>query len=116
MKRNTKDTIADWEYATNQLAELFITKYFKPKDKIDLKGNNFFWIADCVGETLAANDYFFGMTDIVEYLKYTYTPEQMFDHYDYVIKITAWNLDHKDDEGFKIEPIICIRDWKKLKI
>lgn len=96
-----KKQLKQWEKSTKELAEYFIKKYFG-KDIFDV-----WWVADEVGGCLCANDYFFDLTEIVDFIKYNYTEKQMFDYYDYQQKY------YSEQENIEINPI-CIRDWKKL--
>jgi len=87
-----------WEIATNDLALHFERKYFGRLDE------DSYWVVDGIGGTYAIADYFFSLSDMVDYLRYRYTEEQMFEHYEYAL-----------DKGMKDELPICIRDWKKIK-
>ena len=91
--------LKQWTKATQELADYFVKKNFG-KDASEV-----FWIADNIGEVLAVNDYFFSLQDIVDFLKYKYTPDEMFDYYDYRLKI--------DTEG-KTTPT-NIKNWRQLK-
>ena len=97
MKNNTK--LKEWEKATNELVDYFRKKYF---------GNNasdFYWIADQIGGVYTINDYFFNLSDIVDFIRYKYNEKEMFFYYDY-------SLD-KSMKGQK--GTINIQNWKKLK-
>lgn len=88
-----------WNKITNELAEYFIIKYFGK-----LEDCEYWWIADDIGDVIFINDYFFNLSDIVDFLKYKYSKKDMFTYYDYRLA-----MDTKDKNP------ICIRDWKKLK-
>ena len=94
---NTKETLTLWQDATEQLKEAFIKKYFG-------KDAEYYWIADCIGEVLYVNDRFFGLTDIVDFIQYRYTADQMFSYIDY-------RLDLQE----KGESPINIKNWKLKK-
>ena len=91
----TKLALEAWQNTTNSLMELFVEKYFG-------KDAEYWWVGDCIGEVLYVNDRFFGLTDIVDFIQYRYTVDQMFDYYDY-------RLDLQE----KGESPINIKNWKK---
>ena len=93
----TKLALEAWENTTNSLMELFVEKYFG-------KDAEYWWVGDCIGEVLYVNDRFFDIKSIVDFIKYRYTADQMFDYYDYELKC------HDDNES-----PINIKNWKKLK-
>ena len=68
-----KKDLQNWYKATDKLAKSFADYYFG--DATDV-----YWISDDVGSVLVINDYFFGMTDIVDYIQYKYSEKDMFDH------------------------------------
>jgi hypothetical protein len=68
----------EWERATENLKEYFVARYFKEAD--------YYWIADEIGGVLHVNDHFFNLKDIVDYIKYNYSQNKMFEHYEYVMK------------------------------
>ena len=85
------------EDSIQALTDYFVTKYFG-------KGTeDVYWIADDIGGVLHVNDYFFSLSDIIEFLKYGYTTKQMFDYYDYRMIL-----------GDQDAPI-NIKNWRKLK-
>jgi hypothetical protein len=86
-----------WEEATESLKLLFIDKYFG-------KDPEFYWIADDIGGVLFVNDFFFDLSDIVDFLKYRYSPNKMFEYYDYRLRLQTKN---------KLP--INIKSYKKLK-
>jgi hypothetical protein len=93
----TKLALEAWQTTTNSLMELFVEKYFG-------KDAEYYWIADCIGEVLYVNDRFFDLKDIVDFIQYRYTADQMFDYYDY-------RLDLQE----KGKSPINIKNWKRLK-
>jgi hypothetical protein len=86
-----------WENATNELAYEFRNKYFDVEDYVD-------WISDEIGDVAHIGDYFFEVSDMVDFLKYKYPKKKMFEYYDYALKC----YENKENP-------ICIRDYKKLK-
>jgi hypothetical protein len=73
-----------WEEATESLRLLFVDKYFG-------KDPEHYWIADDIGGVLFVNDYFFNLSDIVDFLKYNYSVKKMFEYYDYSLKCSQEN-------------------------
>lgn len=69
----------DWEIATDKLAEAFALKYFGKDVEMD-------WVADQIGGVLMIADYFFGVNEMADYLRYNYTRKAMFAYYDYSLK------------------------------
>ena len=57
-----------------------------------------------VGGVLLINDYFFSVGDMVDFLKYNYTPDEMITYYDYRL-----------DRQMSHETCINIKNWKKLR-
>ena len=90
--------LQDWEYATDTIAKFFADKYFSPQGREDD-----YWVADDIGGTYYVADYFFSAQDMVDYLKYKYTKNQMFQHYDESLDLACKDM-----------PIINIRNWKKF--
>lgn len=67
-------------------------------------------IAGNVTRTWHINDNFYTIQDMCDYLKYRYSVNKMFEHYEYRLNILMQNvIDGKNRE------FICIRDYKKLK-
>jgi len=97
MKDTIDISLKYWERATQDLMAHFVEKYFG----VDA---DTYWIAGEVGKVLYVNEYFFSMTDIVDFIKYKYTPKQMFAYYDYKMTLPVQGRCQ-----------ICIRDWKKIK-
>ena len=91
-----------WEEATESLKNLFVDKYFG-KDASDVD-----WVAQDIGGVLYVNDYFFDLSDIVDFIKYNYSPKKMFEYYDQRLQHQMKNIDTGT-------PFINIKSWKKLK-
>ena len=70
--------LKQWEEATTNLANYFIAKYFG-------KDTDNWWISQDIGGTLCINDYFFNLSDIVDFLKYKYSKKKMFEYYEYAL-------------------------------
>lgn len=94
-----KKLMREWEEATQKLTDYFVSTHFGKKGDCDV-----YWIADDVGGCVHVNDYFFSLQDIVDFLKYGYSTDQVFEYY-------AYDLNCAQDGE---ENPICIRDWKKL--
>jgi hypothetical protein len=85
MKNNlTKDEIGLWEVATNELVESFVFKYFGQVTDI-------YWVAEEVGGVLAVNDYFFNLSDIINFIRHNYSKNKMFEYYDYSLDLYSKN-------------------------
>lgn len=90
--------IKEWERATDNLAQYFSAKYFGD-------GADIHWIANEIGGVLYINDYFFNLSDIVDFIRYEYSKEKMFEYYDYRLNEKA---------VFHNSPV-NIKNWIKLK-
>jgi len=95
--------LKSWEYATERMANHFMSKYFKDPD--------YYWIGDKIGEVLSVNDYFFDLNDIADFLRYNYSIDQMFAYEDYRTGIEQRRLGKKPPHQ---EEILSIKSWKKL--
>ena len=84
--------------SVQSITDYFVKKYFG-KDVSDV-----YWIADDIGGVLAVNDYFFSLTDMVDFLKYGYKTQEMFDYYDYSLKFCQ-----------RVKIPINIKNWRELK-
>lgn len=91
-----------WEEATESLKDVFVDKYFGG-DVSDV-----YWIADDIGGCLAVNDYFFNLSDIVDFIKYGYSKNKMFAYYDE-------RLNHQMKNEDKDIPFINIKNYIRLK-
>jgi hypothetical protein len=90
--------LQDWNIATQNLSQEFIEKYFG-------KDSENYWIADEVGGVLYVNDHFFNLGDIVDFLRFHYSKNKMFEYYEYAMKC----IDEK-------KPPINIKNYRHLKI
>ena len=61
------------------------------------------WVADLTGETISIADYYFTLTDMMNFIRYNYSEEDMFNYYDYAV-----------DTYGEDKITVCIRDWRKL--
>lgn len=86
------------------IANHFVEKYFN--------GDEYLWIGGNIGEVAMINDYYMHINEMVDYLRFNYTTEQLLEHYDYVLQTTSWNLDHKDE---KQKAVVNIKNYLKLK-
>lgn len=86
-------------HAVEQITMFFAYKYFK--NHYEYKRSD--WVSSEIGGVICINDYWFSVEDMIDYMKYKYTPKQMFAHYDYGLY-----------ERTKGNSPICIRDYKKL--
>jgi hypothetical protein len=92
-----KELIKEYNRIAESIGAYFCSKYFKSDD--------FYWVADDrIDGPLYINDMFFSRQDMLNYMRYRYTANQMFKHYYYALDCFS-NGDNP----------ICIRDWKKLK-
>ena len=85
-----------FEQVSDSVANMF-TKFYFGKDF------DSYWVAEEIGWTLSVNDHFFTVSDMVDYFRHEYTPDQMFDHYDYDLK-----------EVIQGKSPINIKNWKKI--
>ena len=86
-----------WEEATENLKLLFVDKYFGKDAEV-------YWIADQIGGVLFINDFFFDLSDIVDFLRYNYSLKKMFEYYDYRLRMQEKN-----------QFVINIKNYKKIK-
>jgi len=86
------DLIAQYETACHHIASYFVKKYFETDYDTD---KNVWWIANEIGGCLCINDHFFSIEKMLDYMKNKATPEQMFEHYEYVIQEGNRNLTYK---------------------
>jgi hypothetical protein len=92
-----KELIREYEMIAESIGAYFCSKYFDTDD--------FYWVADDrIDGPLHVNDHFFSLEDMLNYMRYKYTPHQMFMHYQYSL-----------EEATQERRPVCIRDWKKLK-
>jgi hypothetical protein len=100
--KNINIELNDYLNSVDMLADYFANRYFG-------KDNDLWWVGDDIGGVAVIADYFFNMSDIVEFIKYKYSRKQMFEYYDYKLDYQM-KPNHKKDDV-----LICIRDYKKLK-
>ena len=74
-----KDKLQRWTNETKELGDFFVTHYFG-------RDADSHWIADEIGGVLYVNDYFFNLRDIVEFMRYRYSKNKMFEYYEYQLK------------------------------
>jgi len=98
-----KQLLTNWDKATDDLARVFVDKYFFKEYVYD---DDYYWIGtqDEDREVLAVNDYFFDLDDIVSFIRYNYTKKDLFKFYDYRSDCHAENKTY-----------INIKNWRKLK-
>lgn len=75
MNKN-KEHFNKWEVATQNLANVFVKKYFGSSV------SDVYWTNDEVGGVLVINDYFFNLDRIVDAMKYTASKKKFFEYYD----------------------------------
>lgn len=81
MKNNkTQQILSEWEIATNKLSQHFVTQYFDKDAEV-------WWVADDIGDVLVVNDYFFNLKQVVEFIKYRYSREMLFEYYEYSLNL-----------------------------
>ena len=86
--------IKELEKAITKFTDYFIKRYFG-------KDVDMFWVGDEVGDVLYVNDYFFDLNKMIDYVKYDYSFDELYDHYHYFTEF----------EGSPIN----IKNWKKTK-
>lgn len=96
MKTFEDNLIKEFEIISESIGAYFSNKYFKSDD--------YWWVGGDIGGTLSVGDYYFSLETMLDYLRYKYGVNKMFEHYDYAL-----------GEAMKDKHPICIRDWKKLK-
>lgn len=89
--------VETWENATQNLAMSFVSKYWKEYPEV-------WWVGEEIGGVLFVNDYFFSIHNIVDFMRYNYSPKMMFEWMDYSLE--RYSVDDNP---------ICIRDYKKLR-
>jgi len=90
--------LKEWERSTNNLAEYFCTRYFAKRAETH-------WVADDTGGVFVIADYFFNVSDMVDFIKYNYSKDKMFEYYDYSLK-----------EAEKGKKPINIKSYLKLQL
>ena len=74
-----KEKLQRWTNETKELGDLFALHYFSRDAEV-------WWVAEDIGGVLHINDYFFNLRDIVEFMRYRYSKNKMFEYYDYLLK------------------------------
>lgn len=92
--------IQQYEMACQTIVNAFVEKYFGRLADVDYR-----CVADDVTGVWCINDYWFNVPDMIELMRYKYSKKKMFEWYDYDMEAVR-----KNDE-----PVVCIRDYKKLK-
>lgn len=75
--KNKSIFLKEWERETENLAQFFCAKYFRNSHP------EMWWVAGIIGGVLHINDYFFNLSDIVDFIRYDYTEKKMFEYYEY---------------------------------
>ena len=89
--------IQQWKKATEQLAKVFVRKYF-PDERY---GKDTFWVADEIGGVFFVSDYFFDINHIIEALELDATFEQLSDYYWQSVEYCMENPDKSMHTNFK---------------
>lgn len=98
MKITKKDILLKGYYnKCQEVADFFVDKYYKGVD-VDK-----WWIADDISGVLCVNDNFYNMETMVDYLRYNYSVNKMFKHYDYDL-----------EERLNDRTPINIKNWKLI--
>jgi hypothetical protein len=95
MKLKEGNILNQWEFCTNRLTDYFVKRYFG-------KNAEYYFIGNEIGGTIDVCDRFFSLDDMVAFIRYKYTAKQMFEYYDYKLKIDS------DKKGYPIN----IKNWK----
>lgn len=93
--------IEDYEKSCDELAKEFVRKYFG-------KDTEYYWIGDEVGGVLSVADYFFNMSHMVDFIRYKYTKNMMFEYYDY-------SMEYGMKKHKSTDYLINIKNYKYLK-
>jgi hypothetical protein len=91
-----KPFFKNWEQATQELADVFVLKYFG-------RDVSTYWISDEIGSVYSVADYFFSVLEMTDYLRYNYTRKAMFQNYEYRLECAE-----------KGETPINIKNWRQL--
>jgi hypothetical protein len=97
------EILSRWEDVTNELIGSFIKRYFGKLEEVE-----YYWIAEDVGGVLSVADYFFNLGDIVDFIKYHYSKDLMFEYYDYALEY------HMQKKHKSTDYLINIKNYKKL--
>ena len=96
MKNQGKQFLSAWEQATDDLAAYFANRYFS-------KDSERYWIGGDIGGVLQINDYFYDLVNIVDFLRYNYSRDKMFEYYDNRLEAQTKN-----------KTFMNIKSWIKL--
>lgn len=98
MDKRAIKILKEYKDAVEKLANYFEYKYFIENEEtgwhIDSR-----WVAYEVGGIYEINDFFFDINDMIDFIRYDYTPDEMFKYY--------WERED-NREGFP-----SIKNWKK---
>lgn len=94
----------EWEDSTDDLVNYFISKYFG-----NFEDSEHWWVADEIGGVLYVNDYWFSVSDIVDFIRYKYSKKMMFKYYDYKLEYGSKEKHSKNDY------LINIKSYKYVK-
>ena len=86
------------ENEINDFTDYFVKRYF------DERPTDLYWAGDIVGGVLCANDYFFNLDTMMDFVRYNYSVKLMFEYMDYELI-----------QGLKTEPIINIKNYKQWR-
>jgi len=78
-----KNAIANWEWTTQEIANLFVEKYYGRKYEVEA-----WWVGGEVGGVYFINDTFFNLDQMRDFLRFNYPKKKMFDYMDYQLEIT----------------------------
>lgn len=79
-----KNAIANWEWTTQEIANLFVEKYYGKRYEVEA-----WWVADEIGGVYFINDTFFNVDQMKDFLRFNYSKKKMFDYMDYQLDITS---------------------------
>lgn len=93
--------IHNYQKVCESVAREFFSKYFRTEQySVDD------WIGEEIGGVLNVGDYFFSLSDMVQYLQYEYTRDQLFARYDMALEQA------QQANGIAVPNI---KNWLKLK-
>ena len=98
-----KQLLKEYDLAVDNLAKYFIKKYFGKDYSLE---DDAYWVGsqDEDRGVLAVGDYFFNLEDVVDFIRYKYSKNKVFEYYDYAFDCYD---KHKNP--------INIKSWRKLK-
>lgn len=74
-----KELLKNWSESTEAIGDFFVLRYFG-------RDADSHWLADDIGGVLYVNDYFFDLQQVLDFLKYSYSKNKMFEYYDYQLQ------------------------------